>query len=193
MKINALLAQRNMTQYRLAKAAGLPNTTISDICSGKARIEKCSAETLYKIARVLGVSMEDLIVEQMEVRSQHRSTFDVFKSNICHQVRDQGDLDFIIQTLESGIIRRYADQGWYAECLYLLAMVDYLSRENGLPLCNDYDDLRRMKLKSPLYPFSIVIADAVSSNQQRKKASMQEAIPEFKRFNIIENEVRNIV
>lgn len=193
MKINAFLAQRNMTQYRLAKLAGLPNATISDICSGKAKIEKCSAETLYKIARVLGVSMEDLIIEQMESQSMHRSTFDVFKSNVCHQVKDQGDLDFIIQTLESGIIRQYADQGWYAECLYLLAMVDYLSRENDLPLCNDYDDLRQMRLQAPLYPFSVVIADAVSNDQQRMKACMQQAIPEFRRFNIIESEVRNVV
>ena len=91
------------------------------------------------------------------------------------------------------IIRQYADQGWYAECLYLLAMVDYLSRENGLPLCNDYDDLRQMKLKAPLYPFSVVIADAVSNDQQRMKACMQQAIPEFRRFNIIESEVRNVV
>jgi hypothetical protein len=50
-----------------------------------------------------------------------------------------------------------------------------------------------MKLKAPLYPFSVVIADAVSNNQQRMKASMQQAIPEFRRFNIIESEVRNVV
>ena len=95
MTINTLLAQRNMTQYRLAKSAGLPYATVSDICSGKAKIEKCSAETLYRIARVLGVSMEDLIAEQMESQSMQRSTFDVFKSNVCHQVKDLGDLDFI--------------------------------------------------------------------------------------------------
>ena len=113
-------------------------------------------------------------------QSMHRSTFDVFKSNVCHQVKDQGDLDFIIQTLESGIIRQYADQGWYAECLYLLAMVDYLSRENGLPLCNDYDDLRQMKLKAPLYPFSVAIADAISNDQQRmKKKNNHKALNRF--------------
>ena len=193
MTINAILAQKNMTKYRLAKEAGLPNATISDICSGKAKIEKCSADTLYKIARVLEVSMEDLIRDRMESTALHRSTFDVFKSNVCHQVKDQGDLDFIINTLQSGIIRQYAEKGWYAECLYLLAMVDYLSRENDLPLCNDYDDLRQMKLQTPLYPFSILIADAVSGKTLRKETSMRQAIPEFRRFNIVESEVRNIV
>ena len=193
MTINTLLAQRNMTMYRLAKTSGLPSATVSDICSGKAKIEKCAADTLYKIAKALGVSMEDLIRDRMEEAPSHRSSFDVFKSNVCHQVKDQGDLDFIIQTLESGLIRQYAEQKWYAESLYLLAMVDYLSRENGLPLCSEYDDLRQMKLKNTLYPFSIRIADAVSGGRQRAEASLRQAIPEFKRFNIIESEVRNVL
>lgn len=72
-------------------------------------------------------------------------------------------------------------------------MVDYLSRGNALPLCNDYDDLRQMKLQAPLYPFSAVLADAISNEKKRMKASMQQAIPEFRRFNIIESEVRNAV
>lgn len=34
---------------------------MNDLCSGKSRIEKCSAETLYRIAKTLNVSMESLI------------------------------------------------------------------------------------------------------------------------------------
>lgn len=60
-------------------------------------------------------------------------------------------------------------------------MVDYLSRENDLPLCNDYDDLRQMRLQAPLYPFSVVIADAVSNDQQRMKASIILMISHFSR------------
>lgn len=100
MTIKAFLAQRNVAQYRLAKLAGLRNVTISDICSGKARIGKCSAETPYKIARVLGVGMEDLIAEQMESQSMGRSAFDVFKSNVCHPVKDQGGSGFYHSNLE---------------------------------------------------------------------------------------------
>lgn len=58
MVIDELLRQRNMTRYRLAVEAGVPHTTLSDICSGKTRLEKCSAETVYKLAKVLSVSME---------------------------------------------------------------------------------------------------------------------------------------
>lgn len=49
-----------MTKYRLAVDAGIPHATLNDICTGKTRLEKCSAETVYKLAKVLGVSMEQL-------------------------------------------------------------------------------------------------------------------------------------
>lgn len=61
MYLNDLLTQKNISRYRLAKDSGIAQTTVIDICSGKARIEKCSAETLYKIAKALNVSMESLI------------------------------------------------------------------------------------------------------------------------------------
>lgn len=49
MSVNELLIQKNMTKYRLCKENGVPQATISDICSGKTSIEKCSAETLFRI------------------------------------------------------------------------------------------------------------------------------------------------
>ncbi len=49
-----------MTKYRLAVVAGVPRATLNDICSGKTKLEKCSAETIYKIANALGISMEML-------------------------------------------------------------------------------------------------------------------------------------
>ena len=61
MMIIELMEKQNITKYRLAKKSGVPYSTINDICSGKAQLEKCSAETIYRIAKVLGVSMESLI------------------------------------------------------------------------------------------------------------------------------------
>lgn len=58
MIINDLLKQAHMTRYRLAEQAGIPHATLSDICSGKTKLEKCSAETVYKLAKALGVTME---------------------------------------------------------------------------------------------------------------------------------------
>ena len=58
MIIEDLLQKRDMTKYRLAVQAGIPHATLNDICSGKTKLEKCSAETVYKLAKSLGVSME---------------------------------------------------------------------------------------------------------------------------------------
>lgn len=58
--VERLLKQQGMTKYRLAEQAGIPHATLSDICSGKTKLEKCSAETVYKLAKVLSVPMEFL-------------------------------------------------------------------------------------------------------------------------------------
>ena len=58
MIIEDLIAKRDLTKYRLAVQAGIPHATLNDICSGKTKLEKCSAETVYKLAKALGVSME---------------------------------------------------------------------------------------------------------------------------------------
>jgi transcriptional regulator with XRE-family HTH domain len=195
MDINTLIAQKGVTKYRVAKQAGIPQTTMTDICSGKAKLSNCSGETLYRLAKTLDVSMESLIGDAMEYcqPDSGRPAFEIFKSNVCHLVKDSGDLDFIIDTLQSGKIRELYEKHWYPECLYLLAMVDYLSRENDLPLCEDYNDLRQAKLTEIIYPAGVLTLCAASGNDRWKDRSRAEAIPEFMRFNIVEAEVRNVV
>lgn len=61
MNLNIIIRQSGMTKYKVAKLSGVPHATLNDLCSGKSRIEKCSAETLYRIAKVLNVSMESLV------------------------------------------------------------------------------------------------------------------------------------
>ncbi|MCL2125362.1 MAG: helix-turn-helix domain-containing protein [Oscillospiraceae bacterium] len=60
MIVEDLLKQRKMTKYRLALEANIPHSTLSEICSDKTKLEKCSAETIYKLAKTLGISMETL-------------------------------------------------------------------------------------------------------------------------------------
>ena len=79
MDINEILKEKNMTKYRLAKLSGVPNATLSELCSGKTSIEKCSGETLYRIAKVLGVSMESLVKEAVlkkEVEKNLEKTYE---------------------------------------------------------------------------------------------------------------------
>ena len=73
MVIESLLAQRGMTKYKLAMQAGIPHPTLSDICSGKTKLEKCSAETVYKLSQALGVSMEQLTEDGIRQTERERA------------------------------------------------------------------------------------------------------------------------
>ena len=189
MTVQQKLQERNMSIYRLAKESHVPYATVNDICNNKAQLEKCTAETIYRIAQVLKVSMEELLAPCFEVRS----SFENFKSAICHRLKEQGDIAFLIDTLESNEIRTYYERKWFPECLYLLAMVDYISRENDVPLDSEYDDLRHFRLETPLYPASVRAMAAASNSDIPLKLAENASIPEFRRFNIIENEVRNVI
>ncbi len=53
MTIHQLMKKKQLTIYRLAKTSQIPYATLNDICNNKVRLEKCSAETVYRIARAL--------------------------------------------------------------------------------------------------------------------------------------------
>lgn len=192
MIVNDLLEKKNMSRYRLSKESGVAMTTITDICSGKAELDKCAAGTLHKIAKVLGVTVDLILENNSAAKADYRCSFETFKSNTCHHVKDLGDIDFIIETLETDEIRKLYERRWYREALYLLAMVDYLSRLNNLPICTNYNDIRSQRLEKPNYPAGIVVSYAATGDEGIKEKALANAIPEFKRFNIVESEVRNV-
>ena len=181
-----------MSRYRLSKESGVAMTTITDICSGKADLDKCAAGTLYKIAKVLGVTVDSMLENNSEDKVDYRCSFETFKSNTCHHVKDIGDIDFIIETLEADEIRKLYERSWYREALYLLAMVDYLSRINDLPLCENYNDIRAQKLERPCFPAGVIVSYAATGDERIKEKALANAIPEFLQFNIVEGEVRNV-
>lgn len=122
-----------------------------------------------------------------------RCNFEIFKSNVCHDLKRRGDINFMIDVLEEDEITKYFEYGWYAESLYLLAMLDYPSKLNEIPLCDKYDSLRKACFKEPLYPESIRALAFVMNDDEILNKALKEAIPEFIRFNIVEGDVRNVV
>lgn len=190
MIVNELMKHTGMTKYRLAQSAHIPYMTVNDICNGKTSLGKCNAETVYRISKAFGVTMEELLEA---AREQQRCSFSTYKSNVCHRLKELGDIDFLLHTLSTDEIRRYYEKGWYPECLYLLAMVDYISRLNQIALCSDYDDLRNLKLSETVYPSSVLAMALARGDDIPKEKAWNECIPEFRRHNIVENEVRNVV
>ena len=138
---------------------------------------------LSKISKVPYATLNDI----------RRTSFENFKSTVCHRVKEMGDVGFMMDLLDSNAIRTYYDRHWYPESLYLLAMLDYLSRLHNLSQCSDYDDLRQCKLEKAVYPASVMAMSLAAGNDEALKQAEREAIPEFMRFNIVESEVRDVV
>lgn len=188
MTIQEAIELQKISMYKIAKLSGLPYTTVREICTGKTKLENCNVMTVYKIASALGLTVEEVLEPCLNIRS----SFENFKSTTCQRLKELGDIDFIMDTLENQMIRTYYERKWFPECLYLLAMLDYISRVNDVPLCNDYDDIRSCKLENPIYPTSLQTYIKVTNDSDALTKALNNAIPEFKRFNIIENEVRNV-
>ena len=195
MALKELLKSRNMSVYQCSKESRVPYTTLADLVNGKTKIGRCSVETVYKLSKVFHLTMEELLENDIgnEFEVPYRSSFEIFKSNVCHIVKDKGDIDFIVDVLRENEIRMYWNRKWYPESFYLLAMVDYyLCRENDLALCQDYDDIRKHKLAEPIYPRDIMVAVKLNPALDERKSSWDNAIPEFLKYNIVEGEIRNV-
>ena len=96
MMIEDLLERRKITKYRLAVEAKIPHATLSEICGGKTKLENCSAETVYKLAKALGVSMELLTEDGIRRAERERS----YEYNLPGYL--QHDLDEYKQGLNNG-------------------------------------------------------------------------------------------
>lgn len=193
--LEKLAAEKGMTKYQLSKKSGVPWATISDICSGKSELRKCTAETVYKLAKALGTTVEGLLEASMleAIQREGRLSFELFRSQVCHRVKEKGDIDWIIHILQTDEIRILFERQWYPEAFYNLAMLDYLSRLHKIERCTNYDDIRSCKLKEKIYPaYASMMAKRKSSTKELKELE-EKSIPEFLQFNIVEPEVRDIV
>ena len=61
MKFKEYLVENNITVSSLAKNAHLPYSTVSEIVNGKKRLGRCSADTVYNIAKTLGTTVESIL------------------------------------------------------------------------------------------------------------------------------------
>ncbi len=71
----------------------------------------------------------------VEIKCQEN--FNSLRLDINSVYRLSRSLNVSIDTLERQEIRDYYNRKWYPESLYLLAMLDYLSRVNDIPICDE--------------------------------------------------------
>ena len=188
MLLKDYVNKKGFSLYRLSKNTSIPYSTLRDLYINKTPLSKASGEVIYKLATILDVSMEELLSSYMKTRS----SFENFKSETCQKLKRMGDIPFVIELLQSHLIREYYDDQWYPEALYLLSMLDYLSRENGIPVCTDYNDLRKAKLSDILFPAGVIALAKATGNDQYYDEALNNSIPEFLKHNIVESEIRNV-
>lgn len=61
MTLDDILNEKGYTIYRLSKISGISKTTLFDIFSGKSNILDCRLRVVSKLAKILGMSIEEII------------------------------------------------------------------------------------------------------------------------------------
>lgn len=62
MKLKQYIEENNLKISLVSKESGIPYSTVSELVNGKRTLNKCTADTVYSLAKYLGTSMEDLLV-----------------------------------------------------------------------------------------------------------------------------------
>ena len=111
----------------------------------------------------------------------------VFKSQICHSLKEMGDVEFMLDVIKSDRIRTAWNNKSYFEAFYILGMLDHLSRLHNIPLCTRYDDISSRKLSKPVYPTGLLLMEKVTKERQKTVP-----LSEFQKYNIYEYNIRDV-
>lgn len=191
--IKEYLQKTNMSIKQLSEKTGIAYSSLYNLVHEKSKIQDCKADSLYKLANVMSVSMDELYkneVSKAQILVSSKKEFELFKSEICHQVKKLGNIQFLISTIKSDDIEKLWNDEKYAESLYLLSMVDYLSRLEDIPLCNKYRMYRVKRIDPPIYPASEELYCSIMDLPLN--ANSEKYIPEFASHGIMEGDVFDV-
>ena len=163
--IAEILKENNISIYKCSKLSGIPYTTLIKLVTNKSKFENCTIKTISKLAKILHIPVADLVESELE----YRMPFNEFRSEICHQLKYLGDIEFIRNIITNNTINNYYKKLWYEEALYTLAMLDYVSKRNNIPLAREYNFLRQKKLKIRVFPRDTVMISKLKNFSNEKK------------------------
>lgn len=197
MYLNELMNACHMSRAELSARSNIPESTLRDILNGKAQMDRCEAATLYNIAYALDVSVEDILEgywDALERDAPSRTSvhdenslmnFYVLADSMQGRLRATGDLAFIDGIDQNGWIERLYQSGQYRCALFLLGMMDYLCRKNGVQQVARYDEYRKTRLDGPVYALrTLNVNDDDGAFQRARTEAENNAIPELGRYGI---------
>lgn len=197
MYLNELMNDCHMSRAELSARSNIPESTLRDILNGKAQLDRCEAATLYNIAYALDVSVEDILEgywDALERDAPSRTSvhdenslmnFYVLADSMLGRLRATGDLAFIDGIDQNGWIERLYQGREYRCALFLLGMMDYLCRKNGVRQVARYDEYRKARLDGPVYALrTLNVNDDDGAFQRARTEAENNAIPELGRYGI---------
>lgn len=185
-----LLNEKKVSLYDVSKKTGIPYSTLSNIKLNKTNAKNISANNLYILAKYFNLSMEEIFVK---LTTEYRMSFEIFKSEFCHKLKEMGDIEFVIYLLKNNLIENYWKKEWYAESFYLIALLDILCKKYNKELVNKYNYIRTEKLAEPLYPRDIIMYDYLFPEKNIKESILENCNKEFLKYNIIEGDIYDVV
>lgn len=187
MNFRDLLAKKNTTGYALAKNTGIPYTTINDLINGKTIIQNVSLKHAILIADYLKVDVRSL----MNLETAEPIEFRYFRNNVLHNLKRLGAVDFIDKITREKQIDFYYKNDSKEYAYYLLALIDYICDTYQLPVYSKrYNELRKEKLDQPYFVGSRLVK--FNTIEEAEKKLQIKVIPEFKKYNIIEEDIFNV-
>lgn len=188
--LRALLNSKNLSLYKLEKSSHLSHATLHDLFHEKTNVEKCSGALIHDVASALDMSMDELysILSYDDLSLLcFNDSFDLFKSSVCHELKELGFKDFLKKHIAQESVLLYFNEGKRLESLYLLSMIDYLCEEHRLPLIREYDAVRQYKLERLYVPKSVYLL--LKAKGVKMSSLYRESIPSFLAHNILEANV----
>lgn len=115
-----------------------------------------------------------------------------YTSELCHMLKRMGDIYFSKHILDYVDIDKLIMSGRKKHALYIVAMIDCVSKENHIPVNRDLDKYRGMKMESLSFSSGVELYTKVTKKTDMKERVLKTAIPEFLSYNIVESSIRNV-
>ncbi len=191
--LRAILEKKNMSIYRLEKSSNISHATLSDLVNEKTKPENCSSFLLKEISSSLNMSMDDLY-DKLTYKDlsaiKFDKKFDLFKSNVAHELHSLEYKAFLKKYLTSNEIEEMFENKKQKEALYLVALIDFICQCHNLPIPTKYNNIRNYKLET--YYVSESLYRLMETKQILFSTIYKESISSFKDHNIIEADIDNV-
>jgi hypothetical protein len=109
-----------------------------------------------------------------------------------------GDAVFISKVMKIDLVITLWNKGEYAKALYVLAIIDYISWKNDVPLFEGYSQIRKCKLENILYPAEVIMMDKIEHTHKNRDLAVITCKQDkcgkfFFRHNIIERSIEDVI